>query len=53
MIYGLQQAQVAGPQKIGGEEDPPPKTNMVHLKMGGPLEKEIPFGHHHFSFRGV
>ena len=27
----------------------PPKTNMVHLKMGGPLEKEIPIGNHHFQ----
>ncbi len=25
-----------------------PETNSSHLKMGGPLEKDIPIGNHHF-----
>ena len=45
---------VWGPVVVGdgGELDTPPETNM-EPENGGPLEKEIPIGNHHFQVPAV
>ena len=40
------------PKKLKGIGVTPPKTNM-EPENGGPLEKEIPIGNHHFQFPAI